>query len=407
MKTTTTTTTTNAVNALFERVESAVNAGTLDESVLYDFARYVVCSVVKKHYQQTADAVSARRTRSALGSLDSLRLAVSNLNDLLDTFTNKDGEMYTDYRPEHKRPVYSYESGHKVLKGYIVKDSARELYKSQDGVRISYSFDLLHDAIVALYDVVEKSPSPFNLTRPYIVHELDKHVYIRSDDSKAVKEVETTPVREIFRAVRRNMKDSHSCKVETPYSYEQLKVDELSGLGDGLNWRDEDSRKYYVRLEKYADLGGYARDFNGKPTEYTVDSQTIADTETLVESLKLSKRESEVLALMRRGYGYKAIGTYLGMKPGSVQKNVQRIRAKAEREGLTLERYNAMSKRPETSPALGCAPAGVLKPYPVHTFESLGLTAPGLRSARYPLPSTAPTVKAGEVIETREYYLDD
>lgn len=411
MKTTTTTTTTNAKTAdvamLLERVEHAVNTGTLDDALLYAFGHYVVFSVVKKHFETSGDDTSLRRRRNVARDRRTLDRTTKDLDDLLTVVVNASGRMFTDYSSEHKRPVYTYEDGHKVLKGYVVKDSAKAKFEHLSGVTISYDFDLVHDAILALYDVVEKSPLPFSFTRPYTVHQMDRRVYIRLDDSKAIKEVETTAIKEVFRAVRRKMIDTHSAKVETPYSYEELRERELSDDADDAryNWRDADADRYYIRLEKYADVGGYVHDFNGAPTVYTVDHETVQDYAEVAAGLKLSSREAEVLRLRRAGYGKKAIGKYLGVRPDNVKVHMKRIQAKAIAAGLNPDTLTLTTSHDDDEKVYTCEPCPAVW-YPVPLFADY-FAVTTVRRAHYAERVEHDDVPAGTVISTREWHADD
>lgn len=139
--------------------------------------------------------------------------------------------------------------------------------------------------------------------------------------------VETTPIREIYKAVRRSINTSRAMATDprNGYSYiESMATDPETG----------ETETVYRRLTKYADLGGYACDFNGACTLYSVDAETVRDTDTLIESMNLTKKQAQVLALRQSGYGYKAIATYLGVTQRAVAKTVEAIQKKAIAIGL-------------------------------------------------------------------------
>lgn len=200
--------------------------------------------------------------------------------------------------------------------------------------------DLVHTAIVAILEETAKqtaSGEAVDLERPYTVRRLNKKVWIKSADSvNGWETVETTPIREVYKAVRRAIDTSRAAATDprNGYSYlEELTTDPESG----------EETTIYRRLTKYADLGGYATDYNGACTLYSVDSATVADSETLVSALNLTKRQAQALKLRESGYGYKAIATYLGIRPDSVRDIFKAIQKKAKSCGAfnpsLIERY--------------------------------------------------------------------
>ena len=153
----------------------------------------------------------------------------------------------------------------------------------------------------------------------YYVRRLSRRVYIRSDESAAYRDDETTPIQEVYRAVRQAVQNSRAVQTDprNGYSY----IEDMTA--DGLD-------AIYHRLNKYADLGGY--DCNGN---YTTDRQAAADYETLVASLNLTDRQAQILRLRMQGKGYKAIATYLGVTQRAIAKTVGQIQTKATAAGLT------------------------------------------------------------------------
>lgn len=200
--------------------------------------------------------------------------------------------------------------------------------------------DLVNTAIVAILEEVEKQTvrgEKVDLEKPYTVRRLKKKVWIKSADSvNGWETVETTPIREIYKAVRRAIDTSRAAATDprNGYSYlEELATDPESG----------EETTIYRRLTKYADLGGYATDYNGACTLYSVDGETVADSETLVSALNLTKRQAQALKLRESGYGYKAIATYLGIRPDSVRDIFKAIQKKVKScdkfDSALVERY--------------------------------------------------------------------
>lgn len=194
--------------------------------------------------------------------------------------------------------------------------------------------DLVHDAITAILEQTakqtERDPEkPTDLERPYTVRRLNRKVWIKTAESVGAWETkETTPIQEIFKAVRRSIDQSRAVQTDprNGYSYiDDIATDPESGATDRI----------YRRLDKYADLGGYACDFNGKETVYTTDPTAVDTTDRLLAEMNLTTRQMQVLKLRQRGYGKKAIAQYLGISPNSVYTCLQCIQAKAVKIGLT------------------------------------------------------------------------
>lgn len=184
--------------------------------------------------------------------------------------------------------------------------------------------DLVQTAICA---ILEQSAEHANgekwLDTPYSVRRLSKKVYIQRADSAAYTDVETTPIQEVYRAVRKAIENSRAVQTDprNGYSY----IEDLTA--DGLD-------TIYYRLGKYTDLGG--EDANGN---YTTGAQTVADYDTLVAKMQLTDRQAQILQLRMQGKGYKAIATYLGVTQRAIAKTVAQIQAKATAIGLTANGY--------------------------------------------------------------------
>lgn len=200
--------------------------------------------------------------------------------------------------------------------------------------------DLVNDAIIAILEETEKQRArgeKLDLEKVYTVRRLKKKVWIKSENSvNGWETVETTPIREIYKSVRRSIDSSRALATDprNGYSYiEDSSKDSETG----------ETTTIYRRLTKYADLGGYATDYNNACTFYTVDSETVKDVDNLLTALNLTKRQAQVLELRQRGYGYKAIATYLGIRADSVRDVLKAIQKKALASGCfnseTLKRY--------------------------------------------------------------------
>lgn len=185
---------------------------------------------------------------------------------------------------------------------------------------LSDGIDLVQTAALAILEqAAEHANGESWLDTPYTVRRLSRRVYIRTDESAAYRDDETTPIQEVYRAVRQAVQNSRAVQTDprNGYSY----IEDLTA--DGLD-------TIYYRMNKYTDLGGY--DCNGN---YTTDRQTAADYETIVASLNLTDRQAQILRLRMQGKGYKAIATYLGVTQRAIAKTVGQIQTKATAAGLT------------------------------------------------------------------------
>ena len=97
-------------------------------------------------------------------------------------------------------------------------------------------------------------------------------------------------------------------------------------------------------------MGGYATDINGNTdfdSLYTADRETAdrmtADVATLIEKLNLTQRQATVIDLRMRGYGFRAIGTYLGVHHSNVVRIMRQIQSKCESIGFTPAMWAEMT----------------------------------------------------------------
>lgn len=309
---TTTTETRKDFNAVKRSFEVALASGGDYAAELYELSTAVAYSVVNKcidPQRKTAaekDSVTDSgcnplmlELKQGIGTdrrtLDSAR---RNANAATRTTFNADGDAVTVTAD---------------------RDAAAAL-ASLLGESISDGFDVVQEAAAAILEqAADHAAGEEWLDRPYTVRRLSKRVYIRREDSAAYRDEQTTPIQEVYKAVRRYIQNSAAARTDPRNGYSYL--EEVSP--DGLE-------TVYLRLGKYADLGGY--DCNGN---YTVDRQTVDDTAALVEKLNLTDRQAQVLKLRMQGKGYKAIATYLGVTQRAIAKTVGQIQTKATAAGLT------------------------------------------------------------------------
>lgn len=228
------------------------------------------------------------------------------------------------------------------------KDSDyRYAYNKLTQQTLGDGLDLVNTAIVSLLDECTKVDTTTGnfLETVYTVRKLKKKVWIKVSDSvNGWETVETSPIREVYKAVRREVANNRSLNIDPSNGY--LYLEDLA--------KDEESNEeatVYRRLNKYTDLAGNVTDFNGAVKFETVDSGSASDYDKMTEALELTARQAQVLQLRMSGYGCVAIGTYLGVKEESVRSVLQTIQKKAV-EKLSLPSYlvNAMTAPTATAP---------------------------------------------------------
>ena len=323
MKQPTTTNTTNAKTTkanTFENVkrtfEAAYASGTDYTTALYDLATAVAYSVVNKCIDPQRKAAATRETVSNSGynsamvelkngiSKDRRTLASTSYCAAVATRSafNADGDRVTEIAD---------------------KDAADALSKLT-AETLTDGIDLVHTAAVAILEqAAEHATAAAWLDSVYTVRRLSKKVYIQHADSAAYKDTETTPIQEVYRAVRQAVQNSRATATDPRNSYSY--IEEMTA--DGLD-------TIYYRLHKYADLGGY--DSSG---HYTTDSQSVTDYETIIEKLNLTDRQAQIIRLRMQGKGMRQIATYLGVKPETINKTLARLRDKCAALGLAPAGY--------------------------------------------------------------------
>lgn len=197
---------------------------------------------------------------------------------------------------------------------------------------IGDGLDLVNTAIVALLEQSEKAMTREPLTigyldKPFTVRKLDKRVYIQLSDSAKYKEVETAPILEVYKTVRNEVQKSRAVQTDprNGYTYIEELISDPTDPNATLD-------TIYYRMDKYADIGGY--DCNGN---YTADRETVNRVQTIIEQLKLNDRQATILKLRMRGYGYKAIASYLGIDRKNCERSMKQIQNKLEQYGITAE----------------------------------------------------------------------
>lgn len=336
----TTTTETRNFTDLLRQYEKEYNndkASVAFSNVLDELATAVAYSVIKKCLDpQRKGRKDGQVSNSGCNAqLDEVKRSIYRDKNTLANINYSCKQAFTT--------VYN-EDGDRQTK---TKDSDyRYAYNKLSQQTLGDGLDLVHVAMVALLDESEKADRTREnfLENTYEVRRLKKKVWIKSADSvNGWETVEASPIREVYKAVRREVANSRSLNIDPSNGYlylEDLATDEESS----------EETTIYRRLNKFSDLAGNVTDYNGAVTFETVDSASVNKYENMVDALELTARQAKVLELRMGGYGCVAIGTYLGVKEESVMSVLKTIQKKAI-EKLELPNYlvKALTETPTTA----------------------------------------------------------
>lgn len=324
----TTTTETRNFTDLLRQYEKEYNndkTSVAFSNVLDELATAVAYSVIKK-------CLDPQRKGRKDGQVSN-----SGCNTQLDEvkrsiYRDKNTLANIDYSCKQAFVTVYNEDGDRQTK---TKDSDyRYAYNKLSQQTLGDGLDLVHVAMVALLDESEKADRTKEnfLENTYNVRRLKKKVWIKSGDSiNGWETVETSPIKEVYKAVRREVANNRSLNIDPSNGYlylEDLATDEESN----------EETTIYRRLNKFSDLAGNVTDFNGAVKFETVDANSVTDYDTMVEKLELTARQAKILELRMGGYGYVAIATYLGVNEKSVRDVLKTVQKKAI-EKLNLPEY--------------------------------------------------------------------
>lgn len=318
-------TTAAAFAELLRAYEQAHAAGADTTDALYALATACTLSVVKKCIDPQRKTAAERETVSNGGmsaALQSIRRGIMADRALLDSLTAAHNAATT----------FQYNAAGDYVR-VVVDKAAEKAATALQGETLSDGLDLVNAAVVAILEQTAEhaTAAPGWMEQPYTMRRLCRRVIIKAEDSAKWEDVETSPIREVYRAVRREVQNSRAMQTDPRNGY--LYIEEMTADPDS-----DQMETIYRRLHKWADLGGYTH--NG---HYTADPQTAADYNAIVTALNLTERQTTIVKLRMSGYGYKAIATYLGIKPGAVQTQIMRLRDKCAALGFTPSMWAEMT----------------------------------------------------------------
>lgn len=246
--------------------------------------------------------------RGVYADLETLESTRHNASKATETRYNDNGDLVTE----------------------IVDSNAETAFNALIQKALSDGIDLVQEGICAILEQAQTHADGIGwLERPYTVRRLSKRVYIQSADSRQYREVETTPIQEVYRAIRKAIENSRAMQTDPRNGYTY--IEDIGGT-DGLETA-------YIRLDKYADLGGY--NCNGN---YTADTESAESYHSILAKLNLTERQATIIKLRMRGYGQKSIGTYLGIPHQNVLRTMKQVQKKCETIGFTPEMWAEMTK---------------------------------------------------------------
>ena len=314
---TTTETTAYAFETAKRTLEAAITNGNDYTAELMALSTAIAYSCINKCLDPQRSTAGQRETVSNNGHNPAL-LAVKNgifhdLRILCQTATNAS-----------KAERLTHNASGDLVQEIADKD-AYNAFNALISETLSDGLDIVQTAAVAImgeyadhYDGQENF-----LDCKYSVRRLAKKVYIQAGESAAYRDEETTPIQEVYRAVRRAIQSSAAVQADPHNGY--LYIEDVTA--DGLD-------TIYYRLQKWADLGG--EDCDG---HYTADKQSMTDYNDMMNALQLTDRQLTVVNLRMRGHGYLAIGTYLGITAQAVNNTLKKIQKKAVDCGIVPHGY--------------------------------------------------------------------
>lgn len=310
---------------LLRTYETAHASGADTTNALYALASACALSVVKKCIDPQRKTAAERETVSNGGqnaALVAVRRGIMADLALLDSLTAAHNAAY----------VLRYNKAGELVQE-VADQAAEKVATALQGETLSDGLDLVNAAVVAILEQTEAHATAAAgwMETPYNIRRLSRRVVIKADDTAKWEEVETSPIREVYRAVRREVQNSRAMQTDPRNGY--LYIEDTAA--------DPDSDKIetiYRRLHKWADLGGYTH-----TGDYTADAQTAADYESVLTALNLTARQAQIVRLRMSGYGYKAIATYLGVNEAGIKVQMRRLREKCENIGFSPAMWAEMN----------------------------------------------------------------
>ena len=304
---------------------------------LYALATAAALSVLKKCIDPQRQTATDRETVSNNGispALTAIRRGIMADIALLEKLTAAHNAAYS----------LQYNAAGDLVQ-VVVDKAAEKAAAALQSETLTDGLDLVNAAVVAILEQTadHATAAPGWMETPYTARRLCRRVLIKADDTAKWEEEETSPIREVYRAIRREVQNSRAMQTDprNGYSY----IEDTAADPDSTA-----TETIYRRLHKWADLGGYTNsghyDAHGNASRgglYTADAQTAADYNAIVAALNLTERQATIIRLRMSGYGYKAIGTYLGVTHNAVVNAIKKVQNKCAAVGFTPDMWAEMT----------------------------------------------------------------
>lgn len=322
--------------AMLRAYETAAATGADTAAPLYTLAAACALSVLRKCIDPQRQTAAERQTISNNGISPAL---VAVRRDIVADLA------YLEKLTAAHNAAYDWKWTEDGIVTEVVDKAAEKAAAALQGESLGDGLDLVNAAAVAILELTadHMTAAPGWMETPYTLRRIRRRVLVRADDTAAWEEVETTPIREVYRAIRREVQNSRAMQTDprNGYSYiEDTAADPDSNATETI----------YRRLHKWADLGGYTMtghyDEHGNASrggQYTTTAAAVADYDSILSALNLTERQAQIVRLRMSGMGYAAIGSYLGIRVENVKLTVRRLREKCEKVGFTPAMWAEMT----------------------------------------------------------------
>lgn len=314
---------------LLRAYEHAASIGADTTAALLALAQAVALSVVAKCIDPQRKAAAERQTVSNGGQNPALREVRRGIMADLALLENTTAA-------HNAATAFRYNAEGEYIRE-VVDKAAEHAAAALMEETLSEGIDLVNAAVVAILEqtAAHMTAAPGWMEATYTARRLSRKVLIRAEDSAKWEEVETSPISEVYRAVRREVQNSKAMQTDprNGYSY----IEDTAADPDSTA-----TETIYRRLHKWADLGGYTMtghyDEHGNASrggQYTTSAASVADYDSIIRALNLTAAQATFIRLRMAGYGTDAIATYMGVSSGRVYNIAKAVRVKCEKTGFT------------------------------------------------------------------------
>lgn len=321
----------NAFAEMLRAYELAYLAGGDYTAELLNLATATAQSVLKKCVDPQRKSAPDRESVSNSGLSPALVSVKKGIVADIGT-QDKPGYLANLRETADKSHAWKYtEDGDYVQ--YIADPDAEKAWTELSRETLSDGMDIVNTAVVAILEqsADHSAVGVGFMETAYTLRRLSRRVIIKAEDGAKWEDVETSPIREVYRTIRREVQNSRAVQADPRNGY--LYIEDMTADPESTA-----TETIYRRLQKWADLGGYTHD-----GQYTADPQTLMDYNAVVEQLNLTDRQARIVALRMSGYGKKAIATYLGVTQHAVADCIKKVRAKCEKIGFTPSMWAEMT----------------------------------------------------------------